>query len=103
MKPGSIQPPKLYFGANIGKTELPNGIFAWGICTSKYIQDSVKTTEHKLEDMGMQLSVKTNPPISKDYWNIATKGVHWHKVVDQIGGPSHSNKTGLTKIKIPLW
>ena len=54
----------------------------------------------------MQLSVKANPTISIDYWNIATIGVHWHKVVDQIGGPSHSNKTGLinqiTKIKIKV-
>ena len=40
---------------------------AWGISASKYIQDAVNTTERKLEEYGMQLSVKANSPITKDY------------------------------------
>ena len=67
LKPGSIQPPKLYLGAKTAQTQLPNGTVAWGISASKYIQDAVNTTERKLEEYGMQLSVKANAPITKDY------------------------------------
>ena len=37
LKPGSIQPPKLYLGAKIAKTELPNGSVVWIISASKRI------------------------------------------------------------------
>ena len=46
---------------------MPNGSVAWGISASKYIQDSIKTTERKLDEMGLQLSIKANSPITKDY------------------------------------
>ena len=54
-------------GARTAKTELPNGLVAWGVSASKYIQDSIKTTERKLDEMGLQLSIKVNSPITKGY------------------------------------
>lgn len=38
LKPGSIMPPKLYLSAKTTEYELPNGVKAWGISMSKYIQ-----------------------------------------------------------------
>ena len=54
-------------GAKTTQTQLANGTVAWGISASKYIQDAVSTTERKLEEYGMKLSVKANAPITKDY------------------------------------
>ena len=67
LKPGSIQEPKLYRGAKVGKCELPNGTTAWGISASKYIQDSVQSVERRLVEHGMKLFSKANAPIVKDH------------------------------------
>ena len=60
-------PPKLYLGVKTTECELPNGIKAWSISTSKYIQDAIKNVERKLVDMGMKLQPGGNAPISRNY------------------------------------
>ena len=67
LKPGSIMPPKLYMGAKTSEYELPNGIKAWSISTSKYIQDAVKNVERRLADMGLKLNPGGNAPITNGY------------------------------------
>jgi hypothetical protein len=42
MKEGSIQVPTFYLGANLKKTVLPNGMVAWGMSSSKYMQSAVQ-------------------------------------------------------------
>ena len=39
MKPGSIKYPDFYFGAKLRQMTLPNGVRAWGMSASKYIQE----------------------------------------------------------------
>jgi hypothetical protein len=41
MKEGSIQVPAFYLGAKLKKTVLPNGVVAWGMSSSKYVQSAV--------------------------------------------------------------
>jgi hypothetical protein len=41
MKPGSMGDPDFYLGAKVQQTKLPNGVYAWGMSSSKYIQAGV--------------------------------------------------------------
>jgi hypothetical protein len=42
MKYGSIQVPTFYLGAKLKKTVLPNGVVAWGMSSSNYVQYAVQ-------------------------------------------------------------
>jgi hypothetical protein len=48
MKEGSIQVPTFYLGAKLKKTVLPNGVVAWGMISSKYMQSSIQNVEDYL-------------------------------------------------------
>ena len=67
MKPGSIDVPKIYLGAKITLEELPNGAKAWSVSSSKYIQDSIKNLERKMEDRGLKLRPGVRAPLSNNY------------------------------------
>jgi hypothetical protein len=41
MKEGFIQVPTFYLGAKLKKTVFPNGVVAWGMSSSKYVQYAV--------------------------------------------------------------
>jgi hypothetical protein len=41
MKEGSSQVPTFYLGAKLKKTVIPNGVVAWGMSSSKYVQSAV--------------------------------------------------------------
>jgi hypothetical protein len=48
MKEGSIQVPTFYLGAKLKKTVLPNGVVAWGMSSSKYVQSAVQNVQDYL-------------------------------------------------------
>jgi hypothetical protein len=48
MKEGSIQVPTFYLGAKLNKTVLPNGVVAWGMSSSKYVQSAVQNVKEYL-------------------------------------------------------
>jgi hypothetical protein len=48
MKEGSIQVPAFYLGAKLKKTVLPNGVVAWGMSSSKYVQFAVQNVKEYL-------------------------------------------------------
>jgi hypothetical protein len=59
MKEGSIQVPTFYLGAKLKKTVLPNGVVAWGMSSSKYVQSAVhKVKEYLTALPGDQMLVK---------------------------------------------
>ena len=58
MKPGSIGDPDFYLGAKLKETVLPNGVKAWGMSPSKYIQEAVRNVEEFLKKKEM-------PPLKK--------------------------------------
>jgi hypothetical protein len=41
MKPGFMEDPDFYLGAKVRQTKFPNGVYAWGMSSSKYIQAAV--------------------------------------------------------------
>jgi hypothetical protein len=47
MKEGSIQVLTFYLGTN-RKTVLPNGVIAWGMSSSKYVQSAVHNVQEYL-------------------------------------------------------
>jgi hypothetical protein len=48
MKEGSIQVPTFYLGAKLKKTVLPNGVVAWGMISSKFLQSAVQNVQDYL-------------------------------------------------------
>ncbi len=45
LKEESIGPPKIYLGGGIRKVELDNGVQAWALSSSQYVQSAVKNVE----------------------------------------------------------
>jgi hypothetical protein len=59
MKEGSIQVPAFFLGAKLKKTVLPNGVVAWGMSSSKYVQSAVHSVKKYLTALpGDQMLVK---------------------------------------------
>jgi hypothetical protein len=45
---GSIQVPTFYLGSKLKKTVLPNGVVAWGMSSSKYVQSALQDVKEYL-------------------------------------------------------
>jgi hypothetical protein len=59
MNKGSIQVPTFYLVAKLKKTVLPNGVVAWGMSSSKYVQSAVQNVKEYLAALpGDQMLVK---------------------------------------------
>ncbi len=67
LKPESVGPPKIYFGGKLSQIELPNGVVAWSIRASKYIQQALKNFESISDKHGLKLRQKTNSPLPGNY------------------------------------
>jgi hypothetical protein len=69
MNEGSIQVPTLYLGAKLKKTVLPNGLVAWGMSSSKYVQSDVQNVKEYMAALpGDQMLVKkASGPFSGGY------------------------------------
>jgi hypothetical protein len=52
MKPGSIMEPTFYLGAKLNKIVMPNGVVAWGMSSSKYVQAAVQNVQEYLKKNG---------------------------------------------------
>ena len=48
MKPGSIGDPDIYLGTKLKPIVLPNGVIAWGMSSSKYVQEAVANVDRYL-------------------------------------------------------
>ena len=67
MKEESIGPPKIYLGGRMREVVLENGVKAWGISSSQYVQSAVKNVESYLETIGQKLPGKADTPIQTSY------------------------------------
>ena len=71
MKPGSIGDPDIYLGAKLRRVQLDNGVFAWGLSPSKYVQEAVRNVEEYLDKNfgGRKLTRKSvrSPWVNTDY------------------------------------
>jgi hypothetical protein len=69
MKEGSIQVPTFYLGAKMKKTVLPNGLVAWGMSSSKYVQSAVQNVKEYLASLpgDQMLMKKASGPFAGGY------------------------------------
>ena len=67
MKASSIVPPKIYLGSKVGKVQLPNGVEAYDISMSWYVQESVKNVERYLNERRLALLKKASTPLLTNY------------------------------------
>jgi hypothetical protein len=67
LKSGSITPPDVYLGAKISKYPLKNGVVAWAMSSSQYVQEAVKNVELYLSERGMSLPGKAITPLTSGY------------------------------------
>ena len=67
LKPGSVGPPKLYLGGKLSRVDLPNGVKAWAVSASKYIQSALRNIETTLKQNGLSLRRGTNSPLPGSY------------------------------------
>ena len=69
MKPGSIGSPDFYLGAKLRPTVLPNGVEAWAMSASKYIQGAVMNLRKYLKENGegRTLPKRASNPFPQSY------------------------------------
>ena len=67
MKSESVGPPKLYLGGKLLMIDLPNGVKAWAISASKYIQNALKNIKVILKQQSLSLRRGTNSPLPGSY------------------------------------
>ena len=66
-KPSSIGPPRIYLGAKMSQVSLPNGVKAWALSASQYVQEAIKNVELYLQRKGMALRRGTKSPMTTNY------------------------------------
>jgi hypothetical protein len=69
LKKGSVGDPDIYLGAKLRKVTLENGVEAWSMSPSKYMQEAVKNVKNYLQEKepGRPWLKKVPTPFSKDY------------------------------------
>ena len=73
LKPGSIEEPKHYLGANISRCTIldGNGEFpmkqVWIMCSQEYMKRAIEEVERELNESGQFLPKKIEMPLSSGY------------------------------------
>jgi hypothetical protein len=69
LKKRSVGDPDIYLGAKLRKVTLENGVEAWSMSPSKYVQEAVKNVKNYLQEKepGRPWLKKAPTPFSKDY------------------------------------
>lgn len=69
MKPSSMGDPDLYLGAKLRKVTLPNGVEAWAMSASKYVQEAVRNVKDYIDRhfMGRKLVRRAPTPFEREY------------------------------------
>jgi hypothetical protein len=69
LKKGSVGDPNIYLGAKLRKVTLENGVHAWSMSPSNYVQEAVRNVKQYLQEKepGRPWLKKAPTPFSKDY------------------------------------
>jgi hypothetical protein len=68
MKPGSITEPTFYLGSKLKKTVMPNGVVAWGMSSSNFVEAAVQNVQEYLKNNGdRKLNKKASAPFGATY------------------------------------
>ena len=62
-----IETPKIYLCGKLSQVQLPNGVIAWAISSSQYVQEAVRNIEDHLKRQGTSMRKGTNSPLSQGY------------------------------------
>jgi hypothetical protein len=100
MKEGSIQVPTFYLGAKLKNTFLPNGVVAWGMSSSKYVQSAVHNVNEYMAALpGDQLLVKkASGPFAGGY----KPELDEIPEVDPIGANLYQSQIGILRWCVEL-
>jgi hypothetical protein len=63
--------PDIYLGARLAKTKLTNGVLAWGLSPSRYVNQAVKNCASHLSkkfDGKYRLPKRANNPFPNEYY-----------------------------------
>ena len=58
VKQGSIEEPKIYLGANIGKVSYPDGSVAWTMSSDSYVKEAVRNVKLRMKSDGFRFNKK---------------------------------------------
>jgi hypothetical protein len=70
LKPTSVGDPNIYLGAKLKETQLSNGIWAWGLSLSRYVNQAMHNCQTHLTqklDGHHKIPVKADNPFAFDY------------------------------------
>jgi hypothetical protein len=69
MKEGFIQVPTFYLGAKLNNTAHPDGVVAWSMSSSKYVQSVVQNVQYYLAALpgDQKLLEKASGPFAGGY------------------------------------
>jgi hypothetical protein len=67
LKESSVGEPTRYFGANVGKYQLPDGRECWSMTGRDYVKNAVKNLEATLNREGIKLRSKADRPMPISY------------------------------------
>jgi hypothetical protein len=69
IKERSIHVPTFYLGAKLKKTVLPNGVVAWGMSSSKFVQSGVQNVKEYMAALpgDQKLMKKASGPFTGGY------------------------------------
>jgi hypothetical protein len=100
MKGGSIQVPTLYLGAKLKKTVLPNGVVAWGMSSSKYVQSVVQNVQEYLASppKDHQLQKKASGRFAGGYKPELDESPE----LDSIRANLYQSQTGIMRLCVEL-
>ena len=99
MKKGSIRDPDMYLGAKLRLTKLPNGIVAWGISASKYVQEAVRNIEAYIRNNKLPKLVKrVTAPLPADYHSELDTS----KELDPVRAKYYQSQIGILRWAVEL-
>ena len=67
MKDKSIGTPSIYLGGEVNNIEMNNGVEAWSISSSQYVQTAVDDVETYFQEKVIKLVSKTDRLLSSNY------------------------------------
>ena len=99
MKKGSIGDPDMYLGAKLRLTKLPNGIVAWGISASKYVQEAVRNVEVYIWNNKLpKLTKRATAPLPADYHSELDTS----KELDPVRAKYYQSQIGILRWAVEL-
>jgi hypothetical protein len=112
MKPDSIGDPNFYLGAKVWQTKFLNGVFAWGMSSSKYIQAAVRNVKDYIAKTcpGLKLAKQAMGPLQLGIhqnliWHLSsmirTRHSTNRRLVERRAGTSRHHHWSLNSLITP--